>query len=141
MPSKRETVMQALFDRLQADLSVKVLRDDVLPSVIPPAGVVILRDGNPGEPEILLSPLSYTYTHAALAEVFVQSDTDRAALFDAIGVQIDLALTGDCTLGGACEWVEAAAPDGDELPIDGAATIRAVTVQIDLTYTTTSPLS
>lgn len=141
MASTRETVMTTLFDRLSADLTCSVLRDEVLPTVIPPTGLVILRDGDPGVPEIMLSPLTYTYSHAALAEVFVQADTNRAALFDAIGLQIDAALIADRTLSGTCEWVEATAPDGEEVPIDGSPTIRAVTVQIDLTYTTTSPLS
>jgi hypothetical protein len=133
--------MQALFARLQADLSVTVLRDVSSSMSIPPAGLVILRDGNPGEPEVFLSPLSYTFTHGALAEVLVQSEADRSVLFDAIGLQIAAAIEMDRTLGGTCEWVEASAPDGEDLPIDGVDTIRAVTVQVDLTYTTTSPLS
>jgi len=40
---------------------VPVLRGEVLPERIPPGGLMILRDGNPGEPGVTLSPLMYHY--------------------------------------------------------------------------------
>ena len=71
MPTTRETVLAALFGRLQP-LAATVLRDEVLPERIPSAGLIILRDGQPGEPEVTLSPLRYHYQHRAELEVIVQ---------------------------------------------------------------------
>lgn len=58
MPTTRETVLTALHARLQP-LAALTLRDEVLPERIPAAGLIILRDGQPGEPEVTLSPLLY----------------------------------------------------------------------------------
>ena len=49
----RETVLQTLFALLQTISGPKVTRNDVLPEKIPPEGLLILRDGDPGEPETL----------------------------------------------------------------------------------------
>ena len=54
MPTTRETVLAALHARLQP-LGALTLRDEVLPERIPAAGLIILRDGQPGEPEVTLS--------------------------------------------------------------------------------------
>lgn len=58
MPSKSETVLQALEAALTGSLpaGAKLLRNAYLPERIPSAGLVILRDGDPGEPEPLMSP-------------------------------------------------------------------------------------
>ncbi len=64
MPTTRETILAALHARLQP-LVATVLRGEVLPERIPPAGLIILRDGQPGEPEVTLSPLRYHFQHRA----------------------------------------------------------------------------
>ena len=71
MPTLRETILAALHARLSA-LPATSLRGDVLPERIPPAGLLILRDGEPGEPEVTLSPLRYHYQHRAEIEAVVQ---------------------------------------------------------------------
>ena len=65
MPSKRELVLQALHARLTAVPLAKVERNRLRPERIPPEGLIILRDGEISEPEVLLSPLSYIWTHTA----------------------------------------------------------------------------
>ena len=89
------------------------LRGDVLPERRPAEGLLILRDGEPGEPEVTLStPLAYHYQHRAEIEAVVQGD-DRDAAFDTLCASIGAALAADRTLGGLCDWVEAgAAPRG-----------------------------
>ena len=57
MPTTHETVLAALNARL-LPLAALVLRDEVLPERVPSAGLIILRDGQLGEPEITLSPHS-----------------------------------------------------------------------------------
>jgi len=72
MPTPRETILQALLAALETVPAATVLREEVLSERIPPAGLVILRDGDPGAPEVMLSPLSYAYEHRAELEVIVQ---------------------------------------------------------------------
>ena len=139
MPSKRETILAALHARLQT-LSAPVLRGDVLPERIPPAGLIILREGRPGEPEVTLSPVTYFYEHRAELEVVIQAGAGRDALFDALTASIGTALATDRTLGGLCDWVEAEAPEPVDLPIEGAAALKAAVITVVLHYATSDPL-
>ena len=140
MPSTRETILAALHVCLQP-LAALVLRDEVLPERIPPAGLVILRDGQPGEPEVTLSPLRYHYQHRAELEVVVQAGTGRASAFDTLIAAIGAALDADRTLGGICDWIEPEAPATVDLPIEGVATLKAAVITVVLHYTTTGPLA
>lgn len=124
MPTTRETVLTALHARLQP-LAALALRDEVLPERIPAAGLIILRDGQPGEPEVTLSPLRYHYQHRAELEVVVQAGTGRASAFDDLIAAIGTALEADRTLGGLCDWVEPEAPASVDLPVEGAAALKA----------------
>ena len=139
MPSKRETILAALHARLQT-LDAPVLRGDVLPERIPATGLIILRDGKPGEPEVTLSPLTYSYEHRAELEVVIQAGTRRDAMFDALAASIGTALGADRTLGGLCDWVEAEAPEPVDLPIEGAASLKAAVITVVLHYATSDPL-
>ena len=139
MASKRELVLAALHAQLQT-LAAPSLRGDVLPERIPPSGLIILRDGNPGEPEVTLSPLTYFYQHRAELEVVIQAGTGRDALFDALAADIGAAIATDRTLGGLCDWAEAEAPEPVDLPIEGAAALKAAVIIIVLHYSTADPL-
>lgn len=55
---------------------------------------MILRDGEPGEPEVMLSPLVYHYQHRAEIEAVVQG-ADREAAFDTLIASIGAALATD----------------------------------------------
>lgn len=140
MPTTRETVLAALHVRLQP-LAAIVLRDDVLPERIPPAGLIILRDGQPGDPEVTLSPLRYHYQHRAELEVVVQAANGRASAFDDLIASIGAALAADPTLGGLCDWVEPEAPTSVDLPIEGTAALKAAVITVVLHYTTNGPLA
>ena len=139
MPSKRETVLTALQARLQT-LAAPVLRGEVLPERIPATGLIILRDGKPGEPEVALSPLTYFYEHRAVLEVVIQAGSGRDALFDELIRAIGAVLAADRTLGGLCDWVEAEAPEPVDLPIEGAAALKAALIIILLNYASPDPL-
>ena len=104
MPTPRETILAALHARLSA-LPASALRGDVLPERVPAAGLMILRDGEPGEPEVTLSPLRYHYQHRAEIEAVVQGAA-RDAAFDTLCASISAALAADRTLGGLCDWIE-----------------------------------
>ena len=140
MPTTRETVLAALHARLQP-LAALTLRDEVLPERIPTAGLIILRDGQPGEPEVTLSPLRYHYQHRAELEVVVSAGTGRAGAFDDLIAAIGAALEADRTLGGLCDWIEPEAPASVVLPVEGAAALKAAVITVILHYTTTGPLA
>ena len=136
----RETILSALADLLRTVPYVPVLRGEVLPERVPAGGLMILRDGNPGEPVVTLSPLTWHYLHRAELEVVVQANDGRDAAFDHLISQIGAALSADRTLLGLCDWVEAEAPEPVDLPIEGAASLKAAVIPVVLHYSTGDPL-
>ena len=138
MPTTRETILAALHLRLQT-LAATALRGDVLPERVPSAGLLILRDGEPGDPEVTLSPLRYHYQHRAEIEAVVQG-AERDPAFDALCTSVGLMITADRTLGGLCDWVEAEAPRPVDLAVEGAASLKATVITIILHYSTGDPL-
>ena len=143
MASTRETILARLYAALQLQILpglVDLRRNEVLPSKISPTGLVILRDGDPGEPEFTMSPLMYHYQHRAEIEVFVQAGSGRETLFDDLCRSIGAAVVADRTLGGLCDWVEAEAPAPDDTPLEGAVTYRAAVIGVRLHYATPDPL-
>jgi hypothetical protein len=138
----RESILQALFARLQTIADATVLRNEVLPERIPDGGLIILRDGDPGEPETLLSPLSYYWQHRALVEAVVQKG-DQAArdlALDGLYRKISLAIAGDRTLGGLCDRVTPQAPDSNVLAVEGSPQIKGAIIPVELIYVTADPL-
>jgi hypothetical protein len=140
MPTIRETILTALADLLRTIPHVPVLRGEVLPERVPPTGLMILRDGTPGEPGVTLSPLMYHYQHRAELEVIVQSAAQRDSLFDVLTAQIGAVIAADRTLGGLCDWVEPDAPDPVDLPIEGGSSLKAAVLPVILHYATADPL-
>ncbi len=142
MPTPRETILQALLAALKTVPDATILRGAILPERIPAGGLLILRDGDPGTPEVTLSPLQYHYEHSAEVEVIVQGKTpaDRDTEFDVLLIKLASAITVDRTIGGLCDWVEAEAPQPVDLPVEGAEALKAAIVPIILTYTTADPL-
>ena len=140
MPTTRETILEALHALLQTQ-PAPVLRSEVLPERLPAAGLLILRDGDPGEPAVTLSPLRYHYQHRAEVEAVVQTGTSRDTAFDTLAGGIGILLTADRTLGGLCDWIEAEAPRPVDLAIHGAAALKAAVIPILLHYSTNDPLA
>ena len=138
MPTPRETILAALHARLSA-LPATALRGDVLPERVPTAGLLILREGEPGEPEVTLSPLRYHYQHRAEIEAVVQG-VARDPAFDALCASVGAIIAADRTLGGLCDWIEAEAPRPVDLPVEGAAVFKAAVITIILHYSTGDPL-
>src|SRR6056297_1581796 len=139
MATIRETILAALHARLSA-LAATSLRGEVLPERVPSDGLLILREGEPGEPEVTLSPLTYHYQHRAEIEAVVQG-ADRDTAFDTLIASIGTALAADRTLGGLCDWVEAEAPRPVDLAVEGAASLKAATISVVLHYSTDDPLN
>jgi hypothetical protein len=138
MLTARETILTALFARLSV-LPATALRGDALPERVPTPGLLILRDGEPGDPEVTLSPLRYHYQHRAEIEAVVQSAA-RDPAFDALCASVGAIIAADRTLGDLCDWVEAEAPRPVDLPVEGAASLKAAVIPIILHYSTGDPL-
>ncbi len=140
MPTTRETILSALHALLQMQ-PAPVVRGDVLPERVPAAGLLILRDGDPGEPAVTLSPLCYHYQHRVELEAVVKGGSDRDATFAALAGAVGAVLSADRTLGSLCDWVEAEAPRPVDLAIEGAASLKAAVIPIVLHYSAADPLA
>lgn len=142
--SKPEKVLKALFAVLAAALpEVKVLRNDAVPEVIPAGGLVIQRDGDPGEPEFLFSPPTWYYEHRAELEVFVDlaRAEDRDAAFDAIKRAIGAALAANRTMGGLVDYAVGENPAPLELSGEGLPGVKAGLISVLLPYDSPDPLA
>lgn len=138
-----ERVLKALFSAVEthAPTGVKVLRNSSIPERIPAEGCIIIRDGTPGEPEVLMSPPLYYYEHEAEVEIIVDRPASaREAVFDALKRAVGSALDADRTLGGLCDYVVGEAPAPLTLPIDGADGFKAATIPVVLMYGSPDPL-
>ena len=142
MASSRETVLQALYSALSTIEGPDVLRNQPEVMVIPKSGLVILWDGEPGEPDPILSPPSWSYNHRAEVQVQVQ-DKDQAArdaAMDAILQSIGDVIAADDSLGGAVDMATVGGPELIDEAVEGGATIKAALVPIDLEYVSPTPL-
>ena len=101
-----------------------------MPERVPAAGLLILRDGEPGEPEVTLSPLRYHYQHRAEIEAVVQGAT-RDAAFDTLCASIGAALTADRTLGGVCDSISMT--DGGTIQLEQSSDATRASVSLGLT--------
>jgi hypothetical protein len=142
--SKREQVIEAVVALVSAALpAAKVERNAAKPECIPPGGLVIVRDGDPGEPEVLLSPLTYLYTHRVPLEIAVRESGAQAReqVLDAMLAAIGAAVAADRTLGGLCEFVEAEAPATADIEASGAQPVRWADAALIASYGTPDPLN
>ena len=141
MPSIREKILSALLARLETVPGATAKREAPLPEVVPASGLIILRDGDPGDPEVLLSPVTYLWEHQTEIEIILQrgQDDDSAAL-DSLLMAVGDVLAADRSLGGLAEWLEWGAPKTSGLAIDGAAALRGATVPLTIHYGSSDPL-
>ena len=141
MPTIREQILSALLARLETVPDATVRREAPLPETVPAGGLIILRDGDPGDPEVLLSPISYLWEHQTEVEVIIQRGaSDESAALDTLLTAVGAALAGDRSLGGLAEWLDWGAPKTSGLAIDGAAALRGAMVPITIHYGSSDPL-
>jgi hypothetical protein len=143
MSSHREQVLAALLSALETVSGPTVRRNEPLPEKLPAGGLVMLRDGELGEPEILLSPLTYIWRHRAIIEAVVSGGTaaSRDGVLDGLLTAVGDAIAGTPTLGGLADWIEIGPASFETLAIEGAAPLKGATIPITLHYATSSPLS
>lgn len=147
MPSKRELALQGLLAVLQGAHDHVVRNqglaesiDHVVAGATVTRGIVVLHDGDPGEPEITLSPLMHHFEHRCEVDVVV-AGANADAQFDALCGAVGAAIIDDRSLGGVVDWAEAQAPVPADLPQMGSKPIKAATIFVVLHYATPDPLN
>lgn len=144
MPSKTEQVLEALRALLETVPGVEVERNTALPEKIQTGGLIIVRDGNPGEPDQALGGFAGAYySHRIEVEMYVQGGdaVARDAAFDSLIQATGTALEADPTLGGLAFGMTYGRPSVDVEAVDGAAAIKTGTLAIVVDYETDAPLA
>jgi hypothetical protein len=142
--SKAEQVLDALKVLLETVPGTTVERNSVLPEKIPEGGLIILRDGNPGEPEQALGGFGNAYyQHAVELEVYVEEGdaAARDAGFDALLQQIGVALEANPTIGGLAFGLRYGRPEPAIEAVAGAPAIKSATLSVTVDYETDAPLA
>lgn len=142
--SQRENAIGALFAVLgQLSLGTMVKRNAALPERIADHAMAILRDGEMGEPEVSLSPLTYHWQHQVAIELFV-ADPDastRDSRMDGLLTELATLIETDRTLAGVVEYAEIGPPKFDELAPDGTGGIKACLLPVVLHYSSSGSLN
>lgn len=145
MPSVREQIVSTFFNELKTleTSLIKVVRNPDKAMKVPEKGAIItLQDGESGEPEVLLSPLTYIYEHIATIELVVNTAyaQSQGTTLDDLLMIIENLILADRTLGGLAEWIEARAPEFIQEAVEGAPAMRAANVNVMMRFHTASPL-
>jgi len=142
--SKTEQVLEAMKTLLETVAAATVERNSVLPEKIPDGGLIILRDGDPGEPEQALGGFGSTYyQHAVEIEVYVEEGDAavRDTAFDDLLQQIDAVLEADPTLGGLAFGLTYGRPETSIEAVPGAPAIKSATLTVSVDYESDAPLA
>jgi hypothetical protein len=142
--SKSEQILDALKALLETVPDAVVDRNSVLPEKVPAAGLIILRDGDPGEPEQTLGGFGSTYyQHAAEIELYVEEGdaATRDAAFDDLLQQIGVALEADPTLGDLAFGLTYGRPEPSIEVVAGAPAIKTARLTVTVDYESDAPLA
>jgi hypothetical protein len=142
--SKPEQVLAALKALLETVSDAATERNSALPEKIPAGGLIILRDGDPGEPEQALGGFGSTYyQHAVEIEVYVEEGdaAARDAAFDDLLHQLGAVLEADPTLGGLAFGLTYGRPEPAIEAVAGAPAIKSATLSVTVDYEADAPLA
>jgi hypothetical protein len=138
MASTREQILEAVKALAVAALpTARVGRNISKPEEIPAGGLVVIRDGDPGEPETTLSPISYSYSHQIPLEIAAPT---QAAL-DTMLIALGAAVLADRHLGGRVEFLDVQAPSANDVDVYGAVSARWADLSLTADYTLSNPLN
>ena len=141
--TKCELILNVLKTALEAGLAAKMERNTALPEKIPVGGLLILRDGTPGEPEQSLGGFNGAYCRQdAEIEIYVENG-DAAArddAFDNLLQKIGAVLDADPTLGGLAFGLTYSRPEIDTEAVLGGPAIKAGTLIVAIEFEAETPL-
>jgi len=135
--SKTEQILGFLNARVETITGATVERNSAVPEKIPVGGLLILRDGTPGEPEQSLGGFGSAYCRQdAEIEIYVENGdaAARDAAFDTLLQEIGVALNDDPTLGGLAFGMTFGRPEIDTEAVVGAPAIKAGTLIVAIEF-------
>jgi len=141
--SKFELIMSELVEGMENIVDVTVERNTAVPEKIPTGGLIVLRDGDPGEPETTLGGFGGVYySHGIEIELYIEQGdaTVRDAAFDIFVQSIGTALEADSTLGGLAFGMSYGRPEINTESVSGAPAIKTGTITMIVEYETLSLL-
>jgi len=141
--SKTEDVLNKLKELLELQTDAKVERNSDAPEKIPADGLVIIHDGDPGEPDITLGGFSNTfYSHDIEVEIYAQTgdSAQRDARFDLLLKQIDTVLQAKPPLEGMVDGLLYGRPEIVTEAVEGGPAIKTGILIVQADYETTTPL-
>ena len=141
--SKPEQVLEAIKALLVTVPGAKIERNTAVPEKTPPGGLIVLRDGDPGEPETALGGFgSVYYSHNIEIELYIEEGnaTVRDAAFDILVQSIGTILENDPTLGGLVFGMTYGRPEINTEAVAGAPAIKTGVMTVTVEYETTSLL-
>ena len=141
--SKPEQVLEAIKALLITVPGAKVERNTAVPEKVPTSGLIVLRDGDPGEPETALGGFGgIYYSHNVEIEIYIEDGnaTTRDTAFDALVQAIGTVLKADPTLGGLAFGMAYGRPEINTEAVTGAPAIKTGVMTVTVEYETTSPL-
>lgn len=145
--SKRLDVLKAIGTLAQAALPaadvVTIDNDAVAPTKLAPGGRVVIRSGDPGDPEMTLGILTYSYSHRIPIELdaYPSGSQSREEVLDAMGVALGAAVEADRMLGGLVEFLDLEAMTTDDIYTSGAQAARSGNLALIADYTVSNPLT
>ena len=143
MNSKPEQVIEAIKALLMTVPGAKIERNSAVPEKIPAGGMIVLRDGDPGEPDTALGGFGGVYySHDVEIELYVEEGDAMArdAAFDTLVQAVGTVLEIDPTLGGLAFGMTYGRPEIDTEAVAGAPAIKTGTITVTVEYETASPL-
>lgn len=135
--SKTEQILRSLKTRLETISDATVERNSVVPEKIPAGGLLILRDGTPGEPEQALGGFGGAYCRQdAEIEIYVENGDakSRDAAFDTLLQEIGAVLDADPRLSGLAFGMTFGRPEIDTEAVVGAPAIKAGTLIVAIEF-------
>lgn len=144
MQSQAEKILDKLKALIDAASTAKIERNSAVPEKIPPNGLIIIRDGNPGDPEYVLGGFSNVYySHNIEIEIYIQdgAPAQRDRKFDELMQTVGTVLENNPTLDGLVAGLTYARPDTHTQPIDGGPAIKAGVIMLMAEYETPTPLT
>lgn len=143
--SKRYDIIVALKALIMAAVPNADIRgfdgSTAMPERIGAGGTIFGHPGDPGEPDVTLGILAYSYDeHIEISFASPPGIADAIAWRDDKLEAIGAAVRADRTLGGLCEWLDVSAAEDDALVLSGGPSQGWSSFTINASYSTSDPL-
>lgn len=135
--STPESILRAVHAALSGLSGPTVARNPAASVDVPADGLVVLRDGIPGEPERVLGGVSSVYyAHEIPIEIYVRggSDAARDSAFDALVLAVGEVLADNPTLGGLAHGMTMGWPAPQTESVEGGPGMKTGTLTLTVEY-------